>query len=36
MFLATHGWLPWLLLYAGIIVAVLALIVYFVRRRKAS
>ncbi len=36
MVLATHGWWPWLLLYAGIIAAVAYGIRYFVKRRRAA
>jgi hypothetical protein len=34
VFLATHGWWPWLLLYAVIIAVVAYAIYYFVKRRR--
>lgn len=36
MFLATYGWWPWLLLYAAIAIVVVWLVVYFVKRRRAT
>lgn len=36
MLLATHGWWPWLLMYAVIIVAVAYGIYYFMKRRRAA
>jgi hypothetical protein len=36
MLLATHGWWPWLLMYAAIIAIVGCGIYYFVRRRSTS
>jgi hypothetical protein len=33
--LATHGWLPGLLLYAAIAIAVVLAVGYFVKRRRA-
>jgi hypothetical protein len=33
--LATHGWLPWLLLYAAIAIVVVLAVGYFVKRRRA-
>ena len=36
MFLATHGWWPWLLLYAVVIGIVAAGGVYLLRRRRAN
>ncbi len=36
MLLATHGWWPWLLMYAFIIILVASVVVYFVKRRKAA
>ena len=36
MFLATHGWWPWLLLYAIIIGVIGAGLVYLLRRRRAN
>ncbi len=35
MLLATHGWWPWLLMYAVIIAAVAYGIYYFMNRRRA-
>jgi hypothetical protein len=35
VFLATHGWWPWLLLYAFLIVAAGLVVRYIVRRRRA-
>ncbi len=34
MVLATHGWWPWLLLYAAILILVAWAIVTFVERRR--
>ncbi len=34
MFLASHGWWPWLLTYALILIVVIGLTVYFVKRRR--
>jgi hypothetical protein len=34
--LATHGWWPWLLTYAFILIVVVGLIVYFVKRRRTA
>jgi hypothetical protein len=36
VFLATHGWWPWLLLYAIIIGVIGAGLVYLLRRRRAG
>jgi hypothetical protein len=36
MLLATHGWWPWLLIYAVIIAAVAYGIYYFMKRRRAA
>jgi len=36
LLLATHGWWPWLLLYAAIIATIASAVVFFVKRRKAS
>jgi hypothetical protein len=36
LLLATHGWWPWLLLYAAIIAIVAYAVVFFMKRRKAS
>jgi hypothetical protein len=36
VFLATNGWWPWLLLYAGVIIIVGCFIAYFVKRRRTS
>ena len=35
MLVATHGWWPWLLTYAVILVLVAFVIAYFVKRRRA-
>jgi len=35
MVLATHGWWPWLLMYAVIVVLVVFAVRYLIRRRKA-
>ncbi len=35
MLVATHGWWPWLLTYAVILVLVALVIAYFVKRRRA-
>jgi hypothetical protein len=32
--LATHGWWPWLLLYAAILIVLVGVIAYFLKRRK--
>ena len=34
--LATHGWWPWLLTYAAILIVIAVVIAYFVKRRKAA
>jgi hypothetical protein len=34
--LATHGWWPWLLLYAGILILVVYAIYHFMKRRRAT
>jgi hypothetical protein len=36
MLLATHGWWPWLLTYAFILIVIACFIVYFVKRRRAA
>ena len=36
MLLATHGWWPWALTYAFIIILIASVIVYFVKRRRAA
>ena len=36
MVLATHGWWPWLLMYAFMIILVASVIAYFVKRRRAA
>ena len=36
MFLASHGWWPWLLLYGFIAIVVLAVIATFTLRRRQS
>jgi hypothetical protein len=33
---ATHGWWPWLLMYAFVLIVVASVIVYFVKRRRAA
>ena len=34
--LASHGWWPWLLTYAAILILIASGIAYFVRRRRAA
>jgi HAMP domain-containing protein len=34
--LATHGWWPWLLTFAVILIAIACVIAYFVKRRRAA
>jgi hypothetical protein len=34
MLLATNGWWPWLLTFAVILIAVVCVIAYFVKRRR--
>jgi hypothetical protein len=34
--LATHGWWPWLLTYAFVLIVVASVIFYFVKRRRAT
>ena len=34
--LATHGWWPWLLVYAFVLIVVASVIFYFVKRRRAT
>ena len=34
VFLATHGWWPWLLTYAVLLAVIVVAVVYFVRRRR--
>ncbi len=36
MFLASHGWWPWLLLYGAIAIVIALAVVYFLRRRRAT
>ncbi len=36
MLLATNGWWPWLLTFAVILIAVVGLVAYFVKRRGAA
>ena len=36
MLLATHGWWPWLLTFALILVIVVFVIAYFAKRRRAT
>ena len=36
MVLATHGWWPWLLMYAVILGAIAYGVYYFMKRRKAA
>ena len=36
LLLATHGWWPWLLLYAAVIAVIAYAVVFFMKRRKAG